>query len=210
MSSIEFSKQQKVKLLNDGYASLAPEEIIDRVLVQAKRPIISTKFGPYAEFFIQMVTRKIPSIPVLWVDTGFLTQAFIDNATRLIEKYHLNIHIQRPKNEVINKYLKDGIPICEARFSTYQQEVKVAPFHAGLTALKPDYWFTGIQKHQTSYRSNLNIFSNYQDDIIRVAPLFNFKNIHIEEHTEFTQKHIKTFLDTTKKSYHSECGIHFS
>lgn len=210
MNSSEFSKQQQIELLNVRYASLAPEQIISQVLLHAKKPIMSTKFGPYAEFLIDLVTQQFPNIPVLWVNTGFLTQSFIDNAARLIEKYQLNVHIQSPNNEVINKYLNNGIPDSDAAFSEYQQEVKVAPFQNGLAALKPDYWFTGIQKYQTSYRSNLNTFSHYQSDIIRVAPLFNFKSVQVTEHTKFDQQHINTFLDSTKKNHHSECGIHFS
>lgn len=54
--------------------------VIEEILEDAVRPIVSTKFGPESAAFLHMLTRIVPDIPVVWVDTGYNTRSTLQFA----------------------------------------------------------------------------------------------------------------------------------
>ncbi len=58
---------------------------------------LSSSFGAQAAVSLHMVTRAVPSLPVVLVDTGYLfpeTYRFIDD---LVEKLELNLKVYQPR-----------------------------------------------------------------------------------------------------------------
>src|SRR5690606_21664676 len=88
----------------------APEEIVGWALEQAGKPVITTNFRPYEGAILHLVTRALPSIEVIWCDTGYNTSATYYHAKELIEKLHLNIQIYVPRQSVGFRDVMLGIP----------------------------------------------------------------------------------------------------
>ena len=72
--------------INRDLATLSPQDIIASVLAGAKAPVLTTNFGPHEAAILHMVTRIKPDIPVIWIDSGYGTNATYRFARQLINQ----------------------------------------------------------------------------------------------------------------------------
>ena len=100
----ELNEQNKVL---DGKP---PRDIICWALSIAKKPIISTNFGPFSASLLHAVTNQSPKINVVWIDTGYNTSQTYKYALGLIKQLKLNINIYVPKESVAYRNITLGIP----------------------------------------------------------------------------------------------------
>ena len=69
----EEQKIAELKEQNKMLSGKSPKDIICWALSIAKKPIMTSNFGPLSASLLHAVTSQSPKINVIWVDTGYNT-----------------------------------------------------------------------------------------------------------------------------------------
>ncbi|GAF55484.1 MULTISPECIES: phosphoadenosine phosphosulfate reductase family protein [Psychrobacter] len=196
---------------NQDLQGKSPEQIVEWALTQAKNPIITTNFRPYESAILHLVAKQRPDITVLWVDSGYNTDATYQFANKLIRDLDLNVVTYIPKQTAAHRdATMNGIPgIDNPQHGEFTEQVKLEPFRRALAELKPDVWFNAIRKDQTEFRQGLDVLSLSKDGVLKVAPLFEKTDadldVYLDEHN-LPNEH--DYFDPTKVEESRECGLH--
>lgn len=199
--------------INRDLEPLSPELIIDWALKKAKKPIVTTNFGPHEAAILHMATKVRPDVSVVWIDSGYGTEATYRFARQLISDLKLNISIYHPQySRAYRDAIMEGVPeVDTAEHDEFTRQVKLEPFGRAMTEEAPDLWLTAIRKDQTAFRQSLEIISETQDGYLRVAPLLNWTELDVEEYLVENNLPIEEdYYDPAKVHGHRECGLHTS
>ena len=202
-----------LELLNRELAELSPQEIIRWTLERAEQPLVTTNFGPHEAAILHMATRVKPDLPVVWIDSGYGTEATYRFAQELITRLELNVQVFHPEySRAYRDATLGGVPeVDTAEHDEFTRQVKLEPFARAMKASAPDYWLTAIRKDQTEFRQGLEVLSATKDGYYRVAPLLNWTELDIEEYLVENDLPIEEdYYDPTKVHGHRECGLHTS
>jgi len=198
--------------VNRELSGRSAEEIIRWALGLGLRPFVSTSFGPSAAVMLHLVSRIDPSVPVVWVDTGYNLRDTYVVAERLIRDLPLNIHVYSPQmTSERRNAIMGGIPTVDEaeRHQEFTRQVKLEPFERALRDFQPEVWLTGIRQEETEHRQTLDIVSLDSRGIIKVAPLFYWSEDDVEA---YMAKHglpsCRHYFDPTKVHDGRECGLH--
>lgn len=118
---------------------------------------LSSSFGAQAAVSLHLVTRRIPQVPVILVDTGYLfpeTYRFIDD---LVLRLGLNLRVYQ--SSVSPAWLEarhgrlweqgvDGI-------QRYNELRKTEPMQRALEDLRVGTWFAGLRRDQAQSRQRI-------------------------------------------------------
>ena len=134
--------------------NLPPEQALDAVLAagESTRVCLTSSFQAEDMAVLHMLRKRIPDVPVLFLDTGYhfpQTYEYRDRMTKLWSLRLLNVLPSRTVPEQESAfgilYQTDPTRCCQLR--------KVDPL---LGALEPfDVWFTGLRREQSPTRKNL-------------------------------------------------------
>ena len=186
-----------------GEARLA----LDLALADARRPIVSAKFGPDAAVFLHLVTRRVPDIPVVRVETGYDTRATTDFVDELTDRLGLNLHVFRPENHTVT------IPpaLDDPAHAAFTETVKLEPFRRALGALGADVWLSSIRRYQSPHRETEPVFRTLPSGVLKVSPLLGWS---AETVARYAAEHdLPTgpdAFDPTKGEPFRECGLHLA
>jgi phosphoadenosine phosphosulfate reductase len=133
--------------------ALAAEELIPRVLqTLAGRACITCSFQAEDIVVLDLVRRRLPDIPVLFLDTGYHFREVYDYRDQLRELWNLNLVNLKAASTVAEQetslgilYQSDPARCCGLR--------KVEPLMSALDGY--DLWFTGLRREQSPTRRNL-------------------------------------------------------
>ena len=131
--------------------------------------------GEHALVSLHMVTRVLPSLPVVLIDTGYLfpaTYRFIDD---LVERLELDLRVYQPR--VSPAWLEarhgrlweqglDGI-------DRYNEVRKTEPMQRALRELGVSTWFAGLRRDQAGTRSRIRPLE-WRDRRWKVHPIFDW------------------------------------
>lgn len=196
---------------NQDLQGKTPEQIVEWALAQAKNPIITTNFRPYESAILHLITKQRPDITVLWVDSGYNTEATYKFANQLIEDLNLNVVTYIPQQTRAHRDVTlGGIPgVNDPKHEVFTEQVKLEPFRRALSELKPDFWFNAIRKDQTEFRQGLDVLSQSKDGVLKVAPLFYKTDADLDVYLkENNLPNEFDYFDPTKVEEHRECGLH--
>jgi phosphoadenosine phosphosulfate reductase len=134
--------------------SLAPEQALDTVLAanENARVCLTSSFQAEDMAVLHLLRKRIPEVPVLFLDTGYHFAQTYEYRDRLATEWSLHLVNVLPKRTVPEQesalgilYQTDPTRCCQLR--------KVEPL---LGALEPfDVWFTGLRREQSPTRKNL-------------------------------------------------------
>lgn len=180
-------------------------DIVDLGLQRARRPIITTKFGPQSAVLLHLATRLKPDIPVIWVDTGFNTDATLCSARQITEMLKLDLRIYKPSHP-----WQDVVPALDDPLRPeFSERVKLEPFRRALEELDPDSWLTALRREQTEHREAMSPFQKTNGTILKVCPLIDWREAEMEAYLALNQLPSETdYHDPTKEAPHLECGLH--
>jgi phosphoadenosine phosphosulfate reductase len=186
------------------------QDIIAWALGRASNPVISTNFRPGAAALLHIVTRVMPGIPVIWIDTGYNTPATYGYVETLRERWQLNLLSYTPRTSVARYAALYGPPPDPdaLRFADFVHDMKIAPFERAFLEIQPDVWFTGVRREQTEYRASLGAVSRGHLDTLRVAPLYEWSETDVARY--LAEQHIPDnddYVDPTKPGLDAECGL---
>lgn len=187
------------------------EEIIAWALAQGSNPIIITNFRPYEVVLLEMVAKQRPDIKVLFVDSGYNTEATYRHAQDLIKRLNLNVITYLPQQTAAWRDVEfNGVPsVNNPAHAKFTEQVKLEPFGRALKEIAPDVWINAIRKDQTEFRQSLDVLSESKDGVLKVAPLFHWSEDDLEAYLkahDLPNEH--DYFDPTKVEENRECGLH--
>ncbi len=203
--------ENELKILNQQFKGITPAEIVQWVISNSARPVITTNFRPYEAAILHAVSEIDPVIKVIWCDTGYNTPQTYKHAKHVIDQLSLNVKLYTPKQTAAYRdALFGGIPdINNPQHEEFTKQVKLEPFLRAMRQQNPDVWFTNLRKGQTSFRDSIDVLSYSKDGILKVSPFYHWSDEKLDAYLE--QNDLPNefkYFDPTKVLENRECGLH--
>ena len=147
--------------------------------------VMSSSFGMQSAVMLHLVTRVVPGIPVVFVDTGYHfdeTYRFVDE---IADRLSLNLRVARCEMSPAwqeSRYGKRWAQGSEG-LRAYNLQNKVRPMQDMLQRLDAATWFSGLRRSQASSRANL-AFIGHRWGGFKVHPIADWsdRDIHCYLH----------------------------
>jgi phosphoadenosine phosphosulfate reductase len=198
--------------VNASLRDASAGEIVQWALALKRKTIATTSFGRNAAVMLHLVSEVDPSVPTIWVDTGYNLRDTYIVAERLISDLQLDMHVYSPQmTSERRNAIMGGIPTVdeEERHQDFTRQVKLEPFSRALEEFAPQIWLTGIRQEETEHRQSLDIVSRDHRGILKVAPIFYWSEDDVEDYmSRFALPTCKHYFDPTKVHDGRECGLH--
>ena len=200
--------------INTQLRDCAPGEIVAWALGLRVPTIVTTSMGVNAAATLHAVASIDPSVPVVWVDSGFNLRDPYVAAEQIEAQLGLNLHVYTPRMtaERISARL-GGIPLPEDtdKHAWFTRAVKLEPFQRALAALRPQVWISGIRREETEHRKGLDIVSRDPRGLLKVAPFFYRSEAEVEAYVRrYGLPSCRHYFDPTKVAPGRECGLHLA
>ncbi|MBW4620877.1 MAG: phosphoadenylyl-sulfate reductase [Cyanosarcina radialis HA8281-LM2] len=146
--------------------------------------VMSTSFGIQAAVMLHLVTRIVPDIPVIWVDTGYLPPKTYRFAEQLTEKLHLNLKVYQSSISPARMEALYGRLWAENKVESlnrYDQIRKVEPMQRALQELNATAWLVGLRSGQTDHRQTLQSIQ-MQWSLYKVLPILSWTAEDVDEY----------------------------
>lgn len=127
--------------MNDSAAA----ELIERELADASAPCVTSSFQAECVVLVDMLRRRRPDMPVLFLDTVHHFAETLAYAGELARSWRLNLVVLRAAEPQPGLW-RESTQACCARH-------KVEPLFAALK--QHDVWFTGLRRQQAASRAAL-------------------------------------------------------
>jgi phosphoadenosine phosphosulfate reductase len=143
-----------VEQIAEAVEDLSPDQVLDTVLSANGHasPCLTSSFQAEDMVVLHFLRKRLPSVPVLFLETGYHFAQTYKYRDRMAREWSLNLVNVLPKQTVAEQesafgilYQTDPTRCCQLR--------KVDPL---MGALQPfDLWFTGLRREQSPTRRNL-------------------------------------------------------
>ena len=155
------------------FEALSAEAAIDRVLAEnSGLPCFTCSFQAEDMIVLDLLRKRIPDIPVLFLETGYHFAETYAYRDRMTKTWNLNLKNLAAKKSVAEQEAEFGIlnrtdpgKCCNLR--------KVEPLFEALQHY--DVWFTGLRREQSPTRKNLKIVEHHElasgKVLLKVSPL---------------------------------------
>jgi len=162
------------------------EAVIDRALREnAGEACITCSFQAEDMVVLDLLRKKIPDVPVLFLDTGYHFAETYAYRDRMAREWKLNVVNLRAASSVPEQerqfgelYRTDPTACCRLR--------KVAPLMSGLE--KFEIWFTGLRREQSPTRANLQKMENHilpsGKKLLKINPVADWKWDRVLDYVE--------------------------
>lgn len=137
--------------------------------------VMTSSFGAESALMLHLVTRLVPKIPVIFLDTGYLFPETYQFAEELTRRFHLDLHVYVPamtaaRQEALYGRLYEG---SEDDIAKYNRINKVEPMDRALRELRARAWIAGLRRSQTEFRARLKPVV-LQDGIYKIHPILGW------------------------------------
>src|ERR1700720_2172868 len=132
----------------------SPEQTLEAVLAvnPNARVCTTSSFQAGAMVILHLLRKRIPDVPVLFLDTGYHFSQTYEYRDRMTRQWSLNLVNVLPAQTVAEQESSFGI-LYRSEPTRCCQLRKVEPL---MRALEPfDIWFTGLRREQSPTRQNL-------------------------------------------------------
>lgn len=203
--------EEALKKLNEDLKDCSPSEIIERVLSNGKKAIVTTNFRPYEAAILHACSTAAPKMHVVWCDTGYNTPNTYKHANQVIELLQLNVKLYVPQQTAAYRdSMFGGIPqVDNPDHDEFTKQVKLEPFQRAMKEEQPEIWFTNLRKGQTAFRDSIDILSYSKNGVLKVSPFYYWTD---EEMDDYLNQHDLPnefkYFDPTKVLANRECGLH--
>lgn len=190
-----------------------PQALTRWALELGKRAICTTNFRPFEAVILHMATRIQPDIPVVWMDSGYNTEATYRFVEEIVERLDLNLITYHPRRSRAHREAVEGaLPgIDDPRHAAFTEEVKLEPFQRALREMAPEVWLTAVRAEDTAVRAQMQPVSRNDNGLIKVAPVLHWTS---KDMYQYLQKHDLPnnfdYFDPTKVEEKRECGLHLA
>lgn len=171
---------------------LAPDRIRWAQATFGAQLVLSTSFGIQSAVMLHLATQIWPSIPVIFIDTGYLFPETYRFAEELTVRLRLNLHVYQPtmtaaRQEALHgKLWEQG----QEGLQRYGLINKIEPMSRALGALGASAWLSGIRRSQSASRQATPVLVR-QNRTFKIHPLI-----------DWTDRDIHRYLETHGLPYH--------
>lgn len=166
---------------------------------------MTSSFGAQSAVMLHLVTRVLPDLPIILIDTGYLfpeTYKFVQDLTKRLS---LNLKVFGPRVMPARYEALHGRTWEYAEgLSHYHEVFKVEPLQRALEELNVTAWLAGLRSDQTDHRSTLRTVEK-QDGLYKVHPILNWSRKDIGE---YLAKHNLPYHPLVEKGYASIGDTH--
>lgn len=168
--------------------------------------VLTSSFGAQAAVSLHLLTRELPDIPVILLDTGYLfpeTYRFID---QLADRLNLNLKVYRSNLSPAWQEARLGERWNQGRtgIEQYNQTNKVEPMAQALQELAVGTWFSGLRRGQSETRLNTP-FVQYTGTHFKVCPIADWTDRDVYD---YLQAHDLPYHPLWHKGYVSIGDVH--
>lgn len=119
---------------------------------------LTTSFGIQSAVMLHLISQVSRSIPVIWVDTGYLHPETYRYAAELTERFGLNLQVAQAelspaRMEALYGRLWETGSVED--LTTYHRLRKVEPLEAAMERLSVGCWASGVRGGQTDHRRSM-------------------------------------------------------
>jgi phosphoadenosine phosphosulfate reductase len=143
----------------------APESVLEWAVSRfPARLALTLSFGGAGVVLLHMLMAIDRTVPVVFIDTGFLFPETLAFKDAVIARYGVRVVTIGPAQDVGPLYMTDPDACCRAR--------KVEPMRAALPAY--DAWISAIRRDQSPARSTSSVVEYHETEsrpIVKVHPL---------------------------------------
>src|SRR6266566_1206 len=141
-------------LFSSTLETLSLENALDTLLAtgDGKKACLTCSFQAEDMIVLHLLRKRIPEIPVLFLDTGYHFAETYEYRDRVAKEWELNLVNVVPQRTVAEQESQFGI-LYQTNPTQCCHMRKVEPL---LEALEPyETWFTGLRREQSPTRKNL-------------------------------------------------------
>lgn len=154
--------------------------------------VLSSSFGAQSAVSLHLLTRALPDVPVILLDTGYLfpeTYRFVDELT---DRLKLNLHVYRARMSPAWQEARYGKRWTQGLegIERYNYDNKVEPMQRALRELQVGTWFTGLRRVQSASRS-ATPFVQFTGERFKVNPI-----------ADWTDRDVFDYLKANDLPYH--------
>ena len=127
--------------------------------------------------------KKIPTIPVVFIDTGYLFPETYEFANTLIKKLKLNVLTYKSlvtpaeQESKYGKLWEQGLN----GLNKYNYLNKVEPMKRAIKELGRQVWLAGIRRDQSQSREEKSVLE-IQNNIIKIYPIIDWNDKQIDDY----------------------------
>jgi len=139
--------------------------------------VLTTSFGIQSAVMLHLVTRIVPDIPVIFIDTGYLFPETYRFARELTEKLSLNLKTYVPAQTAARQEALHGRQWEQGieGLKRYNHINKVEPMDRAVRELRATAWLAGLRRSQASTREALPVVQR-QNKITKIHPIIDWDN----------------------------------
>ncbi len=181
--------------------NLAPDVALELLLnaYPGHSPCLTCSFQAEDMVVLHLLRQQIPSIPVLFLETGYHFRETYEYCDRVAREWSLNLvnvlprqTVQQQESELGILYRSDPARCCQLR--------KVEPLFQALESY--DLWFTGLRREQSPTRRNLKKLEQHRlpsgKGILKVSLLADWTWARV---WEYTSKNRLSYLPQYDQGY---------
>ena len=182
MSRIETAQKPAAKEFDLEIAS-ATERVRWAHETYGDQLVLTTSFGVQSAVMLHLVTKQIPEIPVIFVDTGYLFPSTYTFAASLTERLKLNLKTYTPlqtaaQQEALHgKLWEQGIDGIQR----YNRINKVEPMNRAVQGLGAIAWLSGLRRSQSSSRGKRSVVEA-QNKVTKIYPIIDWSDRDIYQY----------------------------
>lgn len=188
-------------LTQEAIENLKPDAVLDAILQDhaSESACLTCSFQAEDMIVLQLLRQRVPSIPVLFLETGYHFRQTYEYRDRMAKEWSLNLVNVIPQQTVDQQELEFGI-LYRTDPTRCCQLRKVEPL---FSALEPyDVWFTGLRREQSPTRRNLKKVEEHRlpsgKTLLKVSLLANWTWGQV---WEYTAKHGLSYLPQYDQGY---------
>ncbi|MEO1721215.1 MAG: phosphoadenylyl-sulfate reductase [Pseudomonadota bacterium] len=126
--------------------------------------VLTTSFGIHSALMLDLASRAMPGIGVVWVDTGYLPEETHAFASELEERFPIDLRVARSELSPEAFEARHGRPWETGRaedLALYHRVRKVEPMKRALDRLGAKATLAGLRRSQTDHRKKLSPVSEH-------------------------------------------------
>jgi phosphoadenosine phosphosulfate reductase len=166
----------KEKVTSNDLEKQSAEQRIDWAIQNFSQNIfMSTSFGIQSAVMLHIITQKIPHIPIVFIDTGYLFPETYEFAETLSKRLKLKVltfkSLVEPKQQELKygKLWEQGIE----GLNKYNKLNKIDPMKRAIKELNKKAWFAGIRREQSQSREEKPVVE-IQNNITKIYPIIDW------------------------------------
>jgi len=172
----------KEKVTSNDLEKQSADQRIDWAIQNFSQNIfMSTSFGIQSAVMLHIITQKIPHIPIVFIDTGYLFPETYEFAETLSKRLKLKVltfkSLVEPKQQELKygKLWEQGIE----GLNKYNKLNKIDPMKRAIKELNKKAWFAGIRREQSQSREEKPVVE-IQNNITKIYPIIDWDDRKID------------------------------